>query len=33
MTQKESEDFYYFTINAAPIKDIYWMTNEELIKY
>lgn len=28
-TQQASEDFYYFTINAAPASSIYWMTEAE----
>lgn len=32
-TQQEAEDFYYFTINAAPDNDIHWMTDEELKRY
>ncbi len=32
-TQKEAEDFYYFTINAAAFNSIHWMTEEEIIKY
>ncbi len=32
-TQKEAEDFYYFTINSAPANSIHWMTDEEISKY
>jgi len=32
-TQQEAEDFYYFTINAAPAEDIHWMTDAEIIQY
>jgi hypothetical protein len=32
-TQKEAEDFYYFTINAAPFNSIHWMTEAEITKY
>lgn len=32
-TQKQAEDFYYFTINAAPASDIHWMTDAEIVKY
>lgn len=32
-TQQEAEDFYYFTINAAPADDIYWMTDAEIVQY
>ena len=32
-SQQQAEDFYYFTINAAPADDIYWMTREEVKKY
>lgn len=31
--QKEAEDFYYFTINAASADDIHWMTEEEITRY
>ena len=33
MSQQEAEDFYYFTIYAAPHNDVHWMTEEELMKY
>ena len=33
MTQKEAEDFYYFTLNAAPAESIHWMTDAEIIQY
>lgn len=32
-TQQLAEDFYYFTINAAPAEDIHWMTDEEIRTY
>lgn len=32
-TQQQAEDFYYFTINAAPANDIHFMTEEELLRY
>lgn len=32
-TQKEAEDFYYFTIKAAPAESVHWMTEEEIIQY
>jgi hypothetical protein len=32
-TQQQSEDFYYFTINAAPASSIHWMTTEEIAQY
>lgn len=32
-TQKQAEDFYYFTINAAAANSIHWMTKEEIMKY
>lgn len=32
-TQKQAEDFYYFTINAAPADGIHWMTNDEIQTY
>ena len=28
-----SDDFYWFTIKAAPADDIYYMTNQEIIDY
>lgn len=28
-TQQAAEDFYYFTINAAPASSVYWMTESE----
>ena len=31
--QKDAEDFYYFTINAAPADEMYYMTKQELKKY
>lgn len=32
-TQQESEDFYFFTINAATHEDIHWMTEAEIEQY
>ena len=32
-TQKQSEDFYYFTINAASAKTVHWMTDAEISAY
>lgn len=32
-TQQGAEDFYYFTINAAPASGIHWMTDEEIVRY
>jgi len=32
-TQQESEDFYYYTINAAPAAGVYWMTDAEIDQY
>jgi len=32
-TQQEAEDFYYFTINAAPADDMHWMTEAEIARY
>ncbi|SNZ00994.1 hypothetical protein [Flagellimonas pacifica] len=32
-TQKQAEDFYYFTINVASAANIHWMTSEEIEKY
>ncbi len=32
-TQQQAEDFYYFTINAAPAESIHWMTDAEITKY
>lgn len=32
-TQSEAEDFYYFTINAAPASSIYYMTGAEIEQY
>jgi hypothetical protein len=31
--QKEAEDFYYFTIYAAPPEGVHFMTKEEILKY
>lgn len=32
-SQEDAEAFYYFTINAAPARDIHWMTDEEIEQY
>jgi hypothetical protein len=32
-TQQQAEDFYYFTINAAPANSIHWMTKAEITQY
>ena len=32
-TQEQAEKFYYFTINAAPADDIFWMTPEQIQEY
>ncbi len=32
-SQQEAEDFYYFTIYAAPAEDIHWMTEAEIEQY
>lgn len=32
-SQNEAEDFYYFTINAAPADDIHWMTDTEIEEF
>lgn len=32
-SQSEAEAFYYFTINAAPAEDIYYMTDAEIEQY
>ncbi len=32
-TQKQAEDFYYFTINAASTHDIHYMTPDEIQRY
>jgi hypothetical protein len=32
-TQQQAEDFYYFTINAAPATSIHWMTEAEITQY
>lgn len=32
-TQKQAEDFYFFTIHAASAEDIHWMTKEEIRRY
>ena len=31
--QQLAEDFYFFTINAAPADDIHWMTADEIALY
>lgn len=33
MSQQQSQDFYYFTINAAPANSMHWMTDSEIVKY
>ncbi|WP_338394062.1 hypothetical protein [Fulvitalea axinellae] len=32
-SQADAEEFYYFTINAAPASGMHWMTAEEIAKY
>ncbi len=32
-SQQDAEDFYYFTIHAAPASDIHWMTDDEIDQY
>ncbi len=32
-SQADAEAFYYFTINAAPSRDIHWMTDAEIDQY
>ncbi len=32
-TQQEAEDFYYYTIYAAPANGIHWMTEAEIDQY
>ncbi len=32
-SQKQAEDFYYFTINSASAEGIHWMTDAEIEKY
>lgn len=32
-SQEEAEDFYYYTIHAAPADSIHWMTDEEIEQY
>lgn len=32
-SKPEAENFYYYTIEAAPADDIYWMTDKELLEY
>jgi len=33
MSQQEAEDFYYFTVDAAPADDMHWMTEEEIDRF
>lgn len=33
LSQQQAEDFYYFTIYAAPSADIHWMTDAEVNQY
>jgi hypothetical protein len=33
LIQQEAENFYYFTINAAPADSIHWMTDTEINQY
>ena len=28
-----SEDFYWFTLEAAPAEDMHWMSDEEIVRY
>lgn len=32
-TKKQAEQFYYFTINAAPAESMHWMTENEIEQY
>lgn len=32
-TQREAEEFYYFTINVAPAESIHWMTETEISQF
>ena len=32
-SQQESEDFYFFTINAATAENVHWMTEAEITNY
>lgn len=32
-TKKQSEDFYYFTINSASAEGVHWMTSDEINTY
>ena len=32
-SQKDSEDLYYFIINAATADEMHWMTNQEIVQY
>ncbi len=32
-SKQAAEDFYFYTIQAAPAQGIHWMTKEEIIKY
>ncbi|MEO9802708.1 MAG: hypothetical protein ABJF04_05635 [Reichenbachiella sp.] len=33
IAQQLAEDFYFFTIDAAPAADVHWMTAQELLTY
>ena len=33
LTPQQAEDFYFFTLNAASSEDMYYMKDEELLKY
>lgn len=33
LTAQESEDFYYFTIDASTFDDVHFMTDDEIIRY
>lgn len=33
MNAQDASEFYFFTLNAAPANDIYWMTEAELEQY
>ncbi len=33
LSNKEAEDFYFFTINSAPHDSIHFMSNEEITRY
>ncbi len=32
-TQQQAEDFYYFTIYAAPPEEVHWMTEKEILYF